>query len=116
MAFTELTSGSSTISASEVSLLSASTTLQSNTTDGILQVYLELNNFTDTEVYEFKIKEKVTSASTQRVVHYETLAFDPGTSENYVSPPIIVMHGWDATLKKLSGTDRAIAWSIRLVT
>jgi hypothetical protein len=32
-----------------------------------------------------------------------------------VSPTLIVMHGWDATLDKISGTDRAITWSIRTV-
>jgi uncharacterized protein YhhL (DUF1145 family) len=32
-----------------------------------------------------------------------------------VSPALVLMHGWDMSLLKTAGTDRAITWSIRKV-
>ena len=87
---------------------------QAVTTPGVYVVEIDLSNLTSTEVYEFSLYEKVQSGSTQREVM--NAFFAGAQTTHWVSPPFILMNGWDMTLRKLSGTDRAIEWSIRSVT
>jgi hypothetical protein len=115
MAITEAYAGSATISTTEISLVSGTGTLQSVTDDGVYQLWLDCNAITNTETFELKIKEKVQSTGTQRVVFYAIIGYAQGNEPNFVSPSLVLMHGWDVTLKKLTGTDRAISWSIRKV-
>jgi hypothetical protein len=37
------------------------------------------------------------------------------SSPIWVSPTLILMHGWDGTILKIAGTDRSIDFSIRQV-
>ena len=115
MAIAELYSGSATISTTEISLVSGTSTLQSITTDGIYQVFLDLNALANGDVFELKVKEKVRAADTQRVTHIIPIAQAQPGQPNLASPSLILMQGWDVTLIKLAGTDRAIPWSIRQV-
>ena len=70
MAIAELYSGSATISTTEISLVSGTSSLQSDATDGIYQVFLDLNALANGDVFELKVKEKVRSADTQRCLLY----------------------------------------------
>ncbi|TXH41017.1 MAG: hypothetical protein E6Q97_38435 [Desulfurellales bacterium] len=107
-----LSNGSATVGTTEYSLSNNSTTLASRTDDAIAQVLLDLNAMTSAETYEFRIIEKV-NAGTQRTAY--VTRFTGVQPELFVSPSIILGDGWDATLKKIAGTDRSIAWSIRTV-
>lgn len=113
MAITEAYTGTATISTAEYSLPNASTTLASITDDGVYQVFIDLNNLAVGDEYEIKIKEKVTSAGTQRTVY--TAYQDGVTAEPFVTPSLVLLHGWDVTMRKVAGTDRSISWSIRKV-
>lgn len=114
MAISEAYSGSASIGTTEYSLVNNSTSIASETNDGVYQVFLDLNALTATEVYEFKVYEKVTSSATQRIV-YQVRMSGVQSAPNWVSPSLLLLHGWDATLDKISGTDRTILWSIRRV-
>ena len=114
MAISEAYSGTATISTTEYSLTGNSTTIQTQTTDGVYQCFLDLTNLTITEIYELKIKEKVISTGTQNTVYRAT--FTGPQAAPYTSiPSLLLLHGWDITMDKISGTDRAISWSIRQV-
>lgn len=108
-----LVSDSATIGTTEYFLASDSTVATYQTEDCVLQVWLELNNMTAAEQYRFKVYEKV-NAGTARVV-YEAV-YTGAQSRLEVSPALIVGEGWEASLTKLTGTDRAIAWSLRKLT
>lgn len=114
MAITAAYENTATISTTEYSLPNNSTTLTPITADGIYQVFIDFNALTVTEVYELKFYEKVVSAGSQRLVMTATIAGVQG-QPCYVTPSLIFLHGWDVTLKKISGTDRSIGWSIRQV-
>lgn len=118
MPFSVLFSGSDTFSTVEESICNntTATTAQSITTDAIVQLWLDLSALADGDVFLVQGKEKCRTGDTQRVFLYEQLPHDPGTSELWVSPPFHLNNGWDWTIKKVSGTDRAIAWEIRAVT
>jgi hypothetical protein len=114
MAITAAYESSASIGTTEYSLPNASTTLTPITADGIYQLFLDLNAMAAGDQYELKLYEKVQSAGTQRVVERWTFDGAQGTP-HWVSPTFILMHGWDMTLDKISGTDRTIGWSIRQV-
>lgn len=113
MAISEAYANSATISTTEYSLPNNSTTLTPITTDGVYQVFIDVANMAAGDEYLIKIYEKVTSGGSQRVVYQATLVgAQPGP---FVSPSLILLHGWDVTAKKISGTDRSLGWSIRQV-
>lgn len=114
MAVTEAYSGTETVSTTEWSLTTDTAGPDVDTTAGTYQCLLELNNLADGDQFEFRIYEKVLSSSTQRIIMRQLFVNAQGTNDAiWVSPPIMLMHGWDMTLLKTVGTDRAISWSIR---
>ncbi len=115
MAISEAFSGSASISTTEYDLPSASTTPSEQTTDGIYQLFIDLNALTSTEEYRLRIYEKVQSTGTQRVVQEVIFSGAQTTEPVYVSASMLLLHGWTMTLKKNQGTDRAIPYSIRQV-
>jgi hypothetical protein len=114
MAIAELYSGSETVTTTEHSLTTDTAGPDVDTTDGVFQCWLDLSALVKADVYEFKIYEKVTSGGSQRVVYSVRFA-NAQTEPIWVSPSLILLHGWDMTLDKISGTDAAITWSIRQV-
>jgi hypothetical protein len=114
MAISELYSGTETVSTSEWSMTTDTAGPDSDTTDGVYQFFVDLNALAAGDLFEFKIYEKVLSSSTQRLA-YSAVFSGAQSAPVWVSPSFILLHGWDATLKKLSGTDRAIDWSVRKV-
>jgi hypothetical protein len=116
MAITAAFENSATISTSEYSLPANTTTgvPTSQTDDGVYQVFLDLNALTATEQYRLRVYEKVQAAGTQRVL-YEAYYYGAQGTPLVALPSLILLHGWDITLLKVSGTDRAIPWSIRKV-
>lgn len=115
MAIAQLYSGSETVSTTEWSLTTDTAGPDSDTTDGVFQCFLDLSALAAGDIFEFKVYEKVLAASTQRIVYSATFNGVQG-QPNWVSPSLILLHGWDMTLDKLTGTDRNIDWSIRQVS
>ena len=106
--------GTATISTAEYSLTTSSTTVGTQTTSGIFQLVLGLQNLAAGDVYRLRIREKVTSTTAQIVVDvrlFTGLQATPGA----IIASLILVNGWDLTLTKISGTDRSIDWSIRSV-
>jgi hypothetical protein len=114
MAISEAFSGSETVSTTEWSMTTDTAGPDADTNDGVYQAFIDLNALAAGDVFEWKLYEKVLSSSTQRLVASAAFAGVQG-APNWVSPTFILLHGWDMTLKKISGTDRAIDWSIRKV-
>lgn len=113
MAITEYKTSSGSIGTTEHSLVNDSGTIATDTTDGVYQVFLDLSAMQAGDQYQILIYEKVTSGGSQRVIYSSIVT---GTmAPTWVSPSLVLMNGWDVSLKKLAGTDRSLAWSIRQV-
>lgn len=84
------------------------------TTHAVVQVFVDLGNMAQDDDLELRVKEKVKSGGTQRLVFFATYA--DAQSEAFVSPPLQLKNGWDVTLKQTAGTGRNFDWSIRKVT
>lgn len=101
-----------TISATEFSLINSSTSIAANTTVCVATLFLDVNNMAAGDEYEIALQEKAISGGTQRrllLADLVGLQNDP----LFVMGPFILGVGWDFTVKKIAGTDRAFTWSIR---
>jgi hypothetical protein len=107
--------GTETVSTTEHSMTTDTSGPDTDTTVGIFQAFIDLNALAVGDAFEFKVYEKARAADTQRVCFYAQFA-NTQAQPIYASPSLILGAGWDMTLKKISGTDRTITWSIRGVT
>ena len=116
MAISEAISGSETVSTTEWSLATDTSydTGDAQTADGIYQVFIDFNALVAGDQYQVRVYEKVLSSSTQRIVDEWTIN-GPLSAPVWVSPTLILLHGWDITIDKIAGADAAIDWSIRKV-
>lgn len=113
MAIAQYKSGTATVSTAEYSLVTPGTTLAADATDGVYQIFIDFALMAAGDIYDITVKEKCLAASTQRSIY--TARVNGVQLSLWVSPSLILMHGWDVTLKKNTGTDRSIDWSIRQV-
>jgi hypothetical protein len=114
VAINEAYSGSASISTTEYSCPNAGNYSSANaiTTDGIYQVFLDTSDMVAGDQLQIRIYEKCRSGDTQRVIYEAILT---GTmADTWVSPSLILLHGWDVTLDALAGTI-TVNWSIRQV-
>jgi hypothetical protein len=105
-----------TVGTSEYSIPADTTTgvPTSQTDDGVFQLWVtDQGNMTKTEEYQISIYEKIETNGPQKLIFRATIK--GVQSEAFVTPTLILLHGWDMTLKKLAGTDRAFDASIRKV-
>ena len=114
MAITETHSGNPTVTTSEYFCASASTTATYQTTDGVCQAFFDVSAMAAGDEYQFRAYEKVRSSSTARVVA-EWVLSGAQAEPVFPTPSLILLHGWEFSIKKLAGTDRAIEFSIRSV-
>ena len=113
MAITELYSGTEAVSTTEHSLTTDTAGPDADTTGGVFQVFLDVSDMVAGDELQIRIYEKVRSVDTQRIVFEDTLVGAQSASV-WVSPSLILMHGWDVTLDAISGTI-TVNWSIRQV-
>lgn len=113
MAITAAFEDAATIGTAEYSLPNDSTTLTPQTDDGVYQVFLDLSALQPGDQYQLRVYEKVQSAGSQLVIYEAVIT--GAMAPTYVFPSLVLLHGWDVTVKKLAGTDRSIGWSIRKV-
>lgn len=108
------TNDSATISTTEYSLPADTITgvPTSQTTDGVFQFFIDFGAMVAGDQYEIKLYEKCDAAGTQRLVETWILTGAQG-KPMFVMPSMILGEGWELTVKRLAGSDRSIAWSIR---
>jgi hypothetical protein len=115
MPITELYSGTENVTNDEWSLTGDDTSLDAITTDGVFQVFLDVSTLVGLDLFRFRIYEKCRTGDAQGVV-YEAFIGGPQACPIWVSPALVLMHGWDMSLFKVSATDRVILWSIRQIS
>jgi hypothetical protein len=113
MPIAEAYSGSATIGTATYSLPNASTTLTPIDEPGVYQVFIDTANISFGDSYRIEVLEKVTAAGSQRGIYEAVIS--GVMADSWVSPSLIFLHGWDVRVTKISGTDRALSWSVRKV-
>ena len=118
MAITQAYTNTQSVTATEHSLPNDATYSSASpmTASGVYQAFIDLSAMAAGDEFEFKVYEKVSgSGSTQRLVYVKNF-FGTCATPLHVTPSLVLMNGWDMTLKKISGTDRTLEWSIRKVS
>jgi hypothetical protein len=113
MAITEAFAGTEAVSTTEHSLTTDTAGPDVETSDGVFQVFLDVSDMVTGDELQIRIYEKVQSADTQRIVYQSNLV-GPQSPPIWVSPSLVLMHGWDVTLDAIAGTI-TVTWSIRKV-
>jgi hypothetical protein len=114
MAIAELFSGTEAVSTTEWSITTDTAGPDAETTDGIIQVWLDLSDMIAGDQLQIRLYEKVRSGDTQRVVD-EWILTGAQSKLIWVMPTFVLLHGWDVTLKALAGTV-TVLWSVRQLT
>lgn len=114
MAIAELYSGTEAVGATEHSCTTDTAGPDVDTTDGVFQIFLDLNDMIAGDQLQVRVYEKVLAGSTQRIV-YEAILTGAQAQPIWVSPSLVLLHGWDVTLDALAGTI-TVDWSIRQVS
>lgn len=84
------------------------------TETGTFQLVVDASAMQSGDTLEIRVKEKARSSTTQRLAYMDTLV-GAQAEPLWVAPALILLHGWDVTLKQTTGTDRSYPWSIRKV-
>jgi hypothetical protein len=113
-AWTEAYANSATIGTAQYSLTNNSTTIASQTTKGTYQIVLDLAAVATADQFEIRVLEKARTSGTQR--RAMSAIITGGMTDLWFSPALMLGNGWDVTVQRLDGTDRAIEWSIRAYT
>lgn len=114
MAITEIT-GTEAISTTEHSLATDTSydTADAQTSDGVLQAWLDVSDMIAGDQLQIRIYEKCRSGDTQRIA-YQAILTGAQSDPLWVSPSLTVMHGWDVTCDAIAGTI-TVNWSLRLI-
>lgn len=114
MAITELYSGTEAVSTTEWSLTTDTAGPDADTTDGVFQAFLDVSDMVAGDQLQIRVYEKTRSGDTQRIV-YQAILSGAQSEPIWVSPSLILMHGWDFTCDVLVGGTITVLWSIRQV-
>lgn len=113
MPISEFMTGTFPIDTNERSLSANSAGVSANTVDGVYQALLDVSDMIAGDILQIRIYEKARSGDTQRIV-YESILRDAQAEPIWVSPSLVLLHGWDITCDALAGTI-TVNWSIRQV-
>lgn len=103
-----------TVGTSELSIVSGTTTLQTVTDDGVYQLFVDLGNMAKGDSFAFRMYEKVEGTGGTKKKCFEVV-LSHAQSEPLVLPAVTLINGWDFTIQKIAGTDRAFDASIRKI-
>ncbi len=116
MAITEYASGTRTAGtppeAGFASLANGSP--QDDATDGVFTLYVDLTNMARGDTIEVQCWEKILSSGSQRLIWEATMG-NAQDEPAFVSPALVLMHGWEFRLRQTAGTARSFDWSIRQI-
>lgn len=112
MAIAEYASGTEAVSTTEHSLTTDTSGPDTDTTDGVYQLWLDVSDMVTGD--ELQIRCYETNDSGQHRVYQATLT-GPQPFPIWVGPTLVLTGGWDMTLDAIAGTI-TVTWSIRSVT
>lgn len=103
-----------TVNSSELSIISGTTTLATDTTDGVYQLWIDPGNMAKGDEYRIRCYEKVEGTGGTKKV-FTSWSLLGAQAENFPSPTFILINGFDFTIQKIAGVDRAFDASVRKV-
>jgi hypothetical protein len=100
------------VSSTELSLTGGTSSIQTRSTRGVFQCFIDVSDMVKADDYQFRVYETVEPAVQRQL--YECRLMDL-QAESYVSPMMSLVTGWDMTLDRIGGADITVDASIRRV-
>lgn len=101
------------VSTTELSIISGTSSLATDLTDGWFCCNVDLSNVVLGDTFEIRFYNTVRASGTKRVVQCWTFYNAQGTdSAIFISPSFLCLHGFDFTLKRTAGADRTMDCAI----
>lgn len=97
-----------TIGSTEWSLTTNTAGPDNETSTGIFQADIDTNAVQVGDVFEINVYKKILSGGSARNIYKATFS----VGEAVQTPPFTMVYGWDMTIKKISGNDRAFDWTV----
>ncbi len=110
----EAFTGTETVGSTEHSLTTDTAGPDADTTPGVFQPFLDLGAVAAGDAFRLRVYEKCRTGDTQKLV-YSAEFSGAQASPLWAGPSLMLGIGWDMTLTKLGGTDRAVNWRISQV-
>jgi hypothetical protein len=110
----EAFTGTETIGTTEHSLTTDTSGPDADTTAGVFQPFLDLNALAADDSFRIRVYETCRTGDTQRLL-YSAEFTGAQAAPLWTGPALLLGLGWDMTLVKIAGTDRAINWRISQV-
>jgi hypothetical protein len=104
------TDDSATIGSTEYSLPGDTATPTPQSTDCYVQPWISFASAAAGDRFRVRVYEKMNNGSSTAIVDR---VVNGAQSTLWTCPLLLVGGGWDVTVTKVAGTDRAIAWSLR---
>ena len=108
------TISASTVGSTEYSIVNDSTTIATDTTACVASLWVDAANMAAGDEFEIAMREKVIAGGTQRRIVLGCLV--GAQAAPFVTGPFELAVGWDFTIQKIAGTDRAFDAAVRAVT
>lgn len=105
-----LVEGSATIGSTEYSLPAEGTTLTPQTDVCYLEGWIDFSALAAGDAYEVRVYETINGGTARPLRSWRVIG---KRSRLFRLPLLLVGSGWNVTVQKTAGTDRAIAWSLR---
>jgi len=102
------------IGLTELSICSGTTTLATITDDGVYQLWLDAGTMIKGDEFIVRAYEKVEGTGGVKKI-FAQWSLMGVQSEIFVTPTFVLINGWDFTIQRLAGADRAFDASIRKV-
>ncbi len=103
-----------TVGTAPISIVSGTTTVNDIAVSGVYQLWVDAGVMAKGDEFRITLSEKVEATGGSRKT-FATFNLQGVQTEVFVTPTFILMHGWNMTIHKLVGTDRAFDASIRKV-
>ncbi len=103
-----------TVGVTPISIVSGTTTVSDTVETGLFQLWVDAGNMAKGDEFDIIISEKVKATGGTRKTVFKAKLSDV-QSEVFVTPVLMLMFGWNMTITKIAGTDRAFDASIRKV-
>jgi hypothetical protein len=110
----EAFTGTETVGTTEHSMTTDTAGPDAATTAGLFQPFIDLDAVAAGDTFRLAVYEKCRTGDTQRLVYTaEFTGAQPAPL--WAGPSLLLGVGWDMTLKKIAGADRAINWRVSQV-
>lgn len=98
-----------------ISFVSGTSTLQTATTPGVFQLFVDISAVLPGDVFEVRAYERVFTGGggAKRVVAKWVVSAQGTDNAILVTPPMMLLNGWDFTIVKTAGSARTVQGSIR---